>query len=134
VFGYNLLVILHAVCGQLLEVYPTHKLNKCWKILIWLVEFLLVLSAVFCLSTAGYTIFRQRNEFKYALFVAAGFLGIFECLFRVVYTSMRRRKLENIFERMQTALKYSFVGTEKKPYIRKISGFVNIRNSVSQLT
>lgn len=119
-------MILHALCGQLLEVHPTYKVNKCWRLLVSLIELLLTLCAVFCLITAGYTIFTQRKEFKFAIFVAAGFLGIFECLFRVVYTSVRRHKIENIFERMQAALNFSILGTDKKPFARKISRFVNI--------
>jgi hypothetical protein len=114
-------VILHALCGRLLEVHPTNKMNKCWRILVSLIELLLTLSAVICLISAGYTVFSQRNEFKFAIFVAAGFLGVFECLFRIVYTSVRRRKLENIFERMQVTLNYSISGTDKKLFVRKIS-------------
>jgi hypothetical protein len=129
VFGYNLLVILHALCGQLLEVHPTHNLNKFWKMLIWLVEFLVTLSAVFCLVTAGYTVLNQRNELKVAIYVAAGFLGIFECLFRILYTAVRRRKLEDIFERIHAALNYSIKGLDKKPIARKISRCVNLFDS-----
>lgn len=94
--------------------------------LIWLVEILVTSSAVFCLITAGYTVFNQRNELKVAIYVAAGFLGIFECLFRVVYTAVRRRKLEDIFERMQVALNFSIKGLDKKPIVRKISRCVNL--------
>jgi hypothetical protein len=126
VFGYNLLVLLHALCGQLLKVHPTHKVNKFWKILIWLVEFLVMMSATFCLATAAYTVFNQRNELKAAIYVSAGFLGIFECLFRIVYTAVRKRKMEKIFERMQAALNFSINGLDKKPIARKISRCVNL--------
>jgi hypothetical protein len=128
-FGYNLLVILHAVCGQLLNVHTTHKVNKCWKMLIWLVEILVTSSAVFCLVTAGFTVFNQRNEIKVAIYVAAGFLGIFECLCRIVYSAARRRKLEDIFEQMQAALNFSIKGLDEKPIARKISRCVNLFDS-----
>jgi hypothetical protein len=120
-FGNKLLVILHALCGQLLEVLPTNNVNKCCRILVALVELLLMIVSIFCLITAGYTVFSQRNEFKFAIFVAAGFLGIFECLFRIVYTSVRRRKIENIFGQMQAALNFSILGVDRKPIKRKIS-------------
>lgn len=120
-FGYNLLVILNALCGQLLDVHPANRANKCWRVLVLLIELFMTSLGVFCFATAGYTIFSKRNEFKFAIFVAAGFLGVVECLFRLVYTLVRRRRIENLFERMQVALNYSISGIDKQPFVRKIS-------------
>ncbi|CAB3387685.1 Hypothetical predicted protein [Cloeon dipterum] len=126
-FGYKLLSVLMVFCGQHLSIPPMdRKFGMCSRVLFNLHALIIGLVTVYCVvsSYLGFSAYLHKN-FGFAVYIAAGFLGCFECLFRIVYTSIRKKKIEFVAARVHIALYHHNLGTDPQPFVTKMSRIIS---------
>ncbi|XP_065342615.1 uncharacterized protein LOC135941204 [Cloeon dipterum] len=126
-FGYKLLSVLMVFCGQHLSIPPMdRKFSLCSRVLFSLHALIIGLVTVYCVvsSYLGFSAYLHKN-FGFAVYIAAGFLGCLECLFRIVYTSIRKKKIEFVAARVHIALYHHNLGTDPQPFVTKMSRIIS---------
>ncbi|XP_059476657.1 putative odorant receptor 92a isoform X2 [Neocloeon triangulifer] len=124
-FGYWLLSIVLFVCGQHLRIPPaTIKLTPFWKCVHTVHSALVLLSLFFFVSVAAAALVEHLGNFQHAIFIAAGFMGVLECLIRSVYTTLRKNKIEQIATKIQFGLD-ELESCDTKSFTKRLSKIIS---------
>ncbi|XP_059489526.1 uncharacterized protein LOC132204781 [Neocloeon triangulifer] len=106
-FGFYFLSLANALCGQNLHIPPKKlKVGIFWTAILAVHSAIIALVVIFYAISTIATFAKHRDDFGQALFTAAGFLGMLECLIRIVYTTVRKKKMESIAKRVYAALNH----------------------------
>ncbi|CAB3380297.1 Hypothetical predicted protein [Cloeon dipterum] len=127
--GIRLLVWMHAACGQLLRLPNFERRFGASSRFVISAHGVLVVSGVLCfLASAGVVLASNLQKFDHAVLLTAGFIGTLHCLLRILYTTARREKMEQIAQKMHKILHQDLFdagGSEK--FEQKLSRAVGAR-------
>ncbi|CAB3380298.1 Hypothetical predicted protein [Cloeon dipterum] len=126
--GIRLLVWMHAACGQLLRLPNFERRFGASSRFVISAHGVLVVSGVLCfLASAGVVLASNLQKFDHAVLLTAGFIGTLHCLLRILYTTARREKMEQIAQKMHKILHQDLFdagGSEK--FEQKLSRIITI--------
>ncbi|XP_059477516.1 uncharacterized protein LOC132197923 [Neocloeon triangulifer] len=126
-FGHQLLSVMHFIFGQHLQVPPMDRsLGAFWNIIFAFHSFAVFAVAFFCTASSFMAFKRSFSNFGIAMFIGAGFLGSLECLLRIVYTVMRKSKIETIAAKVHFTLYHENLETDPLPFVNRLSRVITV--------
>ncbi|CAB3380290.1 Hypothetical predicted protein [Cloeon dipterum] len=120
--GPWLLYILHMLCGQHLRLPGAGgEFGGVRRVLMCLHAATISLATVYCTLSGSYALSKHLDNFGHSLYIATGFLGMAECLVRILYTVLRKSTIEHIAGKLHHALHQAQIDPEPEHFVRRTS-------------
>ncbi|XP_059476879.1 uncharacterized protein LOC132197550 [Neocloeon triangulifer] len=126
--GHFLLYSFHILCGQHLKLPPLiYKFSTTWSVLMAIHSVTITLATVYCTLSGGIALSKHLDNFGHSVYIATGFLGMIECLLRIMYTTIRKRKIESIAAKVHRALHEQELNEKNsKEFAKRLSRLISI--------
>ncbi|XP_059476658.1 uncharacterized protein LOC132197401 [Neocloeon triangulifer] len=126
--GLKLLSILHVFCGQHLKIPPMdRKFGKYSKLAFKIYSFFILICSTYFTTSVGYYWYHQRQNFEQVIFFASGFFGTLHCFLRIVYTTVRKAKIEAISSKIHVMLHHhNLLETDTTKFTQKLSRVIQV--------
>ncbi|CAB3380291.1 Hypothetical predicted protein [Cloeon dipterum] len=126
-FGSKLLFLVHLVCGQYLNLpTPRWRINPALKLIIGFYGAVSFLGVTFFVTVTASTLVKNLQDFENAVMLTAGFFGFLQCFLRIVYTTVRKGKIEEIAEKVHRALNRHGLQKDSVDFNKKLSRLITV--------
>lgn len=124
-YGFRTIAVLSSVFGQLLN-FPPVQIRRFSVIYFIVRAYTFTVNffvTVFAIGAAC-SMFHHLSEFSKAAYFAAGFLGVTECLLRLLFLILKRNKIEKLMIQLQNLIKQSDFRLSQPAILTRISHYV----------